>query len=947
MKAKMRKILSIVLATVMLLGLWQVTAFAEETNPELKLDTPYTLSISDDSYVYLDFTPDVTGDYVFRSHSEGASDPDIDGMYDGEGDELDIKYGDDDDVFDWDFVAVYTLTAGKTYTIEIEDIDATGDEFTVTVSKFTETVSGALSLGTSVDVQVAEGWAFYTFTPEIDGAYAIASKCATGSVADPLIGNVIDENGDRVYECFGDPQDYDRYEFMAVYELKANVKYTVCIIDAENCGDAFEVSVSKYYGFKQEPTAEKPSVDMFFPNDVISYEWYTNKVETVAITDENASEIDTDFGKSTYNSTTGVWTVSDSSYNAYDILETDIIKGDVFVVEVVSNGVNNDAVMIHNDYIWINAEKGDDGKYYITVDESATASIRVYPLDHWVPIDVKVTRIRNVIDRKLDAQTTDTLTFFNEGTEYTSVVTYKDGTVMTSNVVSPVYAISLQPTFQKPIVKANMTEGVTYQWYKANNSKQTVTDQNAAPFDIDANSTSIPSGVTVHSSKATYDAANNTWKSATIENSSMPDGYFHYFFTKEFAEGDKVVVEIPGELEQYVLFSIKTAIPPIQGDKIGKKVVFTVPADEEYTFAVISESKDLIASAYIEKVVSVEKLDGQTTDTLTKLERGATYYCDVTFNNEKTIASNMFKVNGHVTHQPTVDEPYTQVTFPEEVKGYQWYEVKDGAELVTDEMAEAYRMGGESAEFDSATGKWTGAVIPLGGGKYGYSYFTVELKEGDTLTVEMSDEPVEIYFYDLDSDYDAEYTVDGNTITFEVSKDGRFRLDIATRAQGSTAKARIGKIVLGDKVEGQTEAALTAAEAGKRYACVVTYKDGAELQSDCFMASKELVQELKDKADVENFDKLVNAIPEVVDLKDKDAVMAAKKLYDSMSDEAKKSVADELVEKLEKAVKVIEELEAEVPATGDNSNSVIWMLVMLMSAVSLVGALAVLTKKEN
>ncbi len=125
---KFRKVLSVVLAMVMIISLVPMTvANAAEGAGELQLNTPVELCGDGTTYVF-EFTPEKDGWYVFRS--EGESDPYATLMND-EYEEID--YG--DDFNEYQFAVVEKLYAGYTYILEVNSWDEDFEEFSVVVEE--------------------------------------------------------------------------------------------------------------------------------------------------------------------------------------------------------------------------------------------------------------------------------------------------------------------------------------------------------------------------------------------------------------------------------------------------------------------------------------------------------------------------------------------------------------------------------------------------------------------------------------------------------------------------------------------------------------------------------------------------------------------------------------------------------------------------------------------
>lgn len=128
-----------------------------------------------------------------------------------------------------------------------------------------------------------------------------------------------------------------------------------------------------------------------------------------------------------------------------------------------------------------------------------------------------------------------------------------------------------------------------------------------------------------------------------------------------------------------------------------------------------------------------------------------------------------------ITHQPTVAEPYVEVTEGADAE-YQWYKLGDSFAELTDEYAvprEGYTD--EYATYDSENG-WTGVVIDEYGSYDEYNFFTVILLEDQTIKMTADTDAVGLGIWckcgdcdedweDVDANDTIEYTAD-HTCTY-------------------------------------------------------------------------------------------------------------------------------------------------------------------------------------
>ena len=128
-------------------------------------------------------------------------------------------------------------------------------------------------------------------------------------------------------------------------------------------------------------------------------------------------------------------------------------------------------------------------------------------------------------------------------------------------------------------------------------------------------------------------------------------------------------------------------------------------------------------------------------------------------------------VFGEITHQPTADEPYVEVTEGADAE-YQWYKIGDSFAELTDEYAEAREgdIKGDYATYDSENG-WTGVVIDVFGSIKEYNFFKVMLLEDQTIKMTTDTDAVgfgiwcncgdcDEYWEDVDANDTVEFTAD-------------------------------------------------------------------------------------------------------------------------------------------------------------------------------------------
>ena len=185
------------------------------------------------------------------------------------------------------------------------------------------------------------------------------------------------------------------------------------------------------------------------------------------------------------------------------------------------------------------------------------------------------------------------------------------------------------------------------------------------------------------------------------------------------------------------------------------------------------------------------------------------------------------KVFGEITHQPTSDEPYVEVTEGSHAE-YQWYRIVDSFE-VTDEIADARegKNSGEFATYDSENG-WTGVVYGEYSDYIEYNYFKLDLEAGQTIKMTPDCDVIEVGIWcECDSAYDYLYDVDeGETFEFIADHDCYYYTYVDAYIDSLEVPGLKAEIIDVDKAN--NEAQLDADEAGTHF-CMIKF-DGCRTE---------------------------------------------------------------------------------------------------------------------
>lgn len=496
-----------------------------------------------------------------------------------------------------------------------------------------------------------------------------------------------------------------------------------------------------------------------------------------------------------------------------------------------------------------------------------------------------------------------------------------------SVTVAPYYGIAEQPTAADPTVKVNRVDEVSsYQWYTLKRSNIKVTEEH-----IGQNWGGV------------YEPTSGTWSAGCYDDGSGI--YCYSMFTLPLQAGDVLKITSSDTLdeEQCWVGTFNEVIPEVENGAL----VYTILAAGEYGIDLATDGDSSTFAFEVQTSVLDQKIDGQTTATLTKYDKNASYACVVTFENRLALTSEFVKMEPVIVKQPTASDPSVTVSFENDVKTYEWYTVKSGELITEEDVEDAYQ------NTTCVDGVWENpSPLFVANNLWGYDLFDISLQAGDVVTIICADvmDPHMWYFSGHNMGM-ADMTQKGKTFVFTVSDDDVYSVGIATEGKNSTFTVIDGELTLDQKVTDQTDKALAAYEDGVTYACVVTYTDGVVLTSEIFTATAETGAAIK-QAKADNVMALITALPETLSKADVDAVQAAKAAYEALSDDLKALISDAVKAKLDAALAAIEALNqvvvvpekpTDIPPTGEHS--VVWLFVML--AVMSGSVLCVAKKKAH
>lgn len=200
----MKKILSIILCAVILLGVMPVVSFgADVFYNGMNLDWKYNVSLSEDKPVeYRAFTPEESGFYSLYSMDYTYDDPFVYVF-----DEAHNEIGFDDDSGFYENFAYYAyMEEGKTYKFEISAVRQHEESlFNIMITRVDGKIQDIQSGGSfTAEFDIEKDRAFFKFTPETSDYYAFYSNhknAFTHAIIYDSEWNYLDEDADSGIGC--------------------------------------------------------------------------------------------------------------------------------------------------------------------------------------------------------------------------------------------------------------------------------------------------------------------------------------------------------------------------------------------------------------------------------------------------------------------------------------------------------------------------------------------------------------------------------------------------------------------------------------------------------------------------------------------------------------------------------------------------------------------------
>ncbi|MBQ3161099.1 MAG: hypothetical protein IJC04_03115 [Oscillospiraceae bacterium] len=391
------------------------------------------------------------------------------------------------------------------------------------------------------------------------------------------------------------------------------------------------------------------------------------------------------------------------------------------------------------------------------------------------------------------------------------------------------YAITHQPTAAEPYVELNNDTDASYQWCTVEGSTVEITDENARPFD--PSETGIPAEL--FSGTVTYDAEVG-WSPMMLS-----DAGWLLYFVADLKAGEVVSVEFSSEFPMVVSLSGLTMDEEVYLTADGNRAGGVVEIDGEYALRVECDIDALtslpLVEAYFEDK-GYTPIEGATEAELASPVIGNEYACEVTFADGTKEMSDSFEYTYTITHQPTSDEPYVELNDDTDAS-YQWYTVEENTSEITDENAATVSYTWGESSYDKETG-WTG--VPYEEDYNGQDFFTVELKAGETITVEVTGDFIDgLGLWDYDTENEAWVDSEEDVTSYELTVESEGNYTFYTYVNSGVVTVKAYKTTVDENaIDGETSAELKNPVIGNKHFCEVTFADGTTEMSDAFEVTK-------------------------------------------------------------------------------------------------------------
>ncbi len=631
------------------------------------------------------------------------------------------------------------------------------------------------------------------------------------------------------------------------YEVGKTYACVVTWTQGETVLDQQSNKVEMKYVILEQPTPQKPTIEVSFKDNVAKYEWFTSEVGEYSVTDKNS----TPYGEATYDSENGWSGVYGGFGISYFIIKLN--AGDTLSITGNNENFGEEDVVLNGKLSGINlgATLGENGEIIIEITEDDEYTFITNP--EYADLKIHATVYgAHIGDEAVEGQNTSTLTDFEVGEVYFARVTYKDGTELISNALLMEYEITSQPTAQKPTVETNKNEDVKkYSWYKQLISDfyemktgsgivdgrlmvDTIYEGNYADGKWTASGGYINIAIQTEVGDTVKVTLNEDFEgeikyySYDIYFEEQDDGSFTYTIGEE----DDTYLDF--EISDYNYEAIEATIELIRNGKayfVADKVLFDEENGKYYPNYVGNGYYDgeKWISGYGEIYIELELEDGYVIEIKPSEEFNGEFYASPLYGSVKFI----FTENNGVYSFTTADgwgeyemSFYDDSDFTAEItvkKADKTYEVAEKSPFVDEEMIYDgfYVSNGEYID---------GAYHPMEDtGEIGVE---LSLYKNSVITIKPSEDfDGRVVLHELDGDVSVLYNENG-VYTYVAREAGYYDIQLNSE-NGDFSFVLYVQKVTSELIENQTTKTLSPSEMGSYYVDV-EFKDGTVLTSNIF-----------------------------------------------------------------------------------------------------------------
>ncbi len=436
-------------------------------------------------------------------------------------------------------------------------------------------------------------------------------------------------------------------------------------------------------------------------------------------------------------------------------------------------------------------------------------------------------------------------------------------------------SIISQPTVENPAFSVTNPEDATYEWYA---HPGVVTPTKADPITEDLfvkNFGSVPEYIEILESESTFNWENAKWSPVIYQEDDL---YILVVFNMRAYGDDMWGVKVEG-VESAEVIAVGSEYGIAVGEELDGFYYLNFDESDVYTLIIETNVAPVEPKITVAKIpqTPLEPMEGENSATLSKMEPNVYYACCVEYENGEYLESDFVGEMYAVTKQPTSADPSVEVTYPDNVKSYQWYGFEKKENIaVTDKIAESYNLNdcaedlgvtvpegifteikGDST-YDSEKDVWVPSMYVNDLDGFSLLYFALELQAGDSITLALCEasnfENTEIVFINIET-MEPIFAVENpdGSATFNITQDGKcivFGMSVLGESTNleelipeDYAVSVSGNMSVPVAIEGATANKLTKSTYGARYFCEVTFDNDIVVESEKFKVKGEILKQ--------------------------------------------------------------------------------------------------------